>query len=170
MIFFIALSLSMDALSLSLAYGTTKINKKSKNILPLIVGIFHLLMPITGNLIGSKILEIIKINPNILVAIILIIIGINMCIKKEEKLGTVENIIEILLFSLAVSLDSFSVGIGLKAITRHIYLAPFIFSITAGIITYIGLNLGKLFFNKIGTLAPLLGGISLIIIGITYII
>lgn len=170
MIFFIALSLSMDALSLALAYGTTKINKKFKLLISTIVGLFHLFMPIIGNIIGTNILSIIKVNPNTLVSIILIFIGVNMCFKKEEKINIIENIVQIFLFALAVSIDSFSVGLGLNAITKYLYIAPFIFSVTAAIITYIGLNLGNAISNKLGALAPIIGGIALIIIGITYIV
>ena len=92
-----------------------------------------------------------------------------MCIKKEEKINPIKNIIEIFFFALAVSLDSFSVGIGLKGITNKIFLAPLIFSITAGTITYIGIILGNKISKKIGNLAPIIGGILLIIIGIIYI-
>ncbi len=167
MIFLIALSLSMDAFSLALAYGTNKIEKKYP--LSITVGLFHFIMPIIGYLIGTIVMQIIKIKPNIIVSIILIFIGISMCIKKEEKIIPIKNIIEILLFSTAVSLDSFSVGIGLKAITNNIYKASFIFSITAGIITHLGLILGQKISKKIGYLAPIIGGIFLILIGIMYI-
>lgn len=170
MIFFIALSLSMDALSLSLAYGSSYLRQKDIYLIPVIVGLFHFFMPIIGTIIGTNIFKIIRINPSILVGIILIFIGINMCTKKEEELSNLETIIQIILFALAVSLDSFSVGIGLKAITNHIFLASFIFCTTACIITYLGLKLGNIISNKIGKYAPLLGGICLIIIGVTYII
>jgi len=170
MIFFIALSLSMDAFSLSLAYGSSYLKKKDLYLIPTIVGLFHFFMPIIGSFIGTSLLQMIKISPNILVGIILILIGINMCIKKEEELNSLENIIQIVFFALAVSLDSFSVGIGLKAITNHIILSSVIFCITAGIITHLGLRLGNIISNKVGKIAPLLGGIFLIIIGVTYII
>ena len=169
MIFLIAISLSMDAFSLSLAYGTNKIENKTKYTLSIIVGIFHFFMPLIGSSIGNIILKIIKIKPQIIVSIILSFIGISMCIKKEEKINPIKNIIEILFFALAVSLDSFSVGIGLKGITNKIFLAPLIFSITAGTITYIGIILGNKISKKIENLAPIIGGILLIIIGIIYI-
>lgn len=114
-------------------------------------------------------MQIIKIKPNIIVSIILIFIGINMCIKKEETKKNIENIIELFMFSLAVSLDSFSVGISLKAITNNIYTSSIIFSITAGIITYLGLKLGNKISKKIGIISPILGGIILTLIGLTYI-
>ena len=105
MIFLIAISLSMDAFSLSLAYGTNKIENKTKYILSIIVGIFHFFMPLIGSSIGNIILKIIKIKPQIIVSIILSFIGISMCIKKEEKINPIKNIIEIFFFALAVSLD-----------------------------------------------------------------
>lgn len=155
----------MDAFYLSLAYGTKKINNK----LPITVGIFHFIMPLLGNFVGNIIMQIIKIKPNIIVSIILIFIGINMCVKKEETKQNIENIIELFTFSLAVSLDSFSVGISLKTISNNIYLSSIIFSITAGIITYLGLKLGNKISKKIGIISPILGGIILTLIGLTYI-
>ena len=41
MIFIIALSLSMDAFSLSLAYGTQNIENKTKYSIAIVVGLFH---------------------------------------------------------------------------------------------------------------------------------
>ena len=67
-IFVIAVSLSMDAFSLSLAYGTLNLKKKYIKQLSLIVGIYHFFMPLIGLLIG-------KIS-TIMGGIILIIIGI----------------------------------------------------------------------------------------------
>lgn len=168
MIFLIGLSLSMDAFSLSLAYGTNQINKKIK--LSTMVGLFHFIMPLIGSFIGSIILSIIKIKPNIIVSIILSFIGISMIFKKEEQISPLKTIIELILFSFAVSLDSFSVGIGLKAITNNIIISSIIFSLTAGIITYIGLLLGNKISQKIGFISQIIGGIFLILIGIIYLI
>ena len=94
MILLIALSLSMDAFSLALAYGTNKIANKIKYTLSIIVGLFHFIMPIIGYFIGTIIMQIIKIKPNIIVSIILIFIGISMCITKKEKLDSLKSIKE----------------------------------------------------------------------------
>lgn len=168
MIFIIALSLSMDAFSLSLAYGTNQINKKYQ--LSTMVGLFHFVMPLIGSLLGNIILNIIKIRPNIIVSIILSFIGLSMVFKKEEKVSPVKTLLEQILFSVAVSLDSLSVGIGLKAITNNIFLSSIIFSVTAGCITYLGLLLGNKISNKIGFISQTIGGIFLISIGIIYLL
>lgn len=168
MIFIISLSLSMDAFSLSLAYGTNQINKKYQ--LSTMVGLFHFVMPLIGSLLGNIILNIIKIRPNIIVSIILSFIGLSMVFKKEEKVSPVKTLLEQILFSVAVSLDSLSVGIGLKAITNNIFLSSIIFSVTAGCITYLGLLLGNKISNKIGFISQTIGGIFLILIGIIYLL
>ena len=77
---------------------------------------------------------------------------------------------EMILFGLAVSIDSFSVGIGLKAITNNYILSVLSFSLSSFIFTYIGLNIGKKINNLIGKISTLIGGITLLIIGIIYII
>ena len=46
MVMLIAISLSMDAFSLSLAYGTLNLEKKYINLLSIIVGVYHFFMPI----------------------------------------------------------------------------------------------------------------------------
>ena len=53
----IAVSLSMDAFSLSLAYGMQQMTKKDKILLSVIVGIYHFFMPLIGLNIGSAILK-----------------------------------------------------------------------------------------------------------------
>ena len=168
----IAVSLSMDAFSLSLAYGTLNLEKTYIKKLSTILGIYHFFMPLLGLTIGNIILKIVPINTNIIVCIVLTFIGIEMIIetfKKKEEIKIME-INELLLFGLAVSLDSFSVGIGLKAITNNYIICVSIFSLSSFIFTYIGLVLGKKINNLIGKISTLIGGLTLIIIGIIYIL
>ena len=168
----IAVSLSMDAFSLSLAYGTLNLSNKNINQLSIIVGLYHFFMPILGMLIGKIIFNYLPIQPNLIVFIVLVIIGIQMLIesfKKDDKVK-IMTFIELLLFGLAVSIDSFSVGIGLKGISNNYILAALIFSITSFVFTYIGLHLGKKINNLVGNISTFLGGITLIIIGILFLV
>ena len=57
-LFLIAISLSMDAFSLSLAYGTLNLKKKEIHRLALMVGIFHFVMPLFGHLFGDFLLRL----------------------------------------------------------------------------------------------------------------
>jgi putative Mn2+ efflux pump MntP len=172
LIFIIAVSLSMDAFSLSLAYGTISMTKKEINLLSIIVGIYHFFMPILGMLTGQFIFNVIHINENLIVLIIFSFIGINMIIesfKKEESVKKMK-IGEMILFGLAVRIDSFSVGIGINNISNNFIMCSSIFSITSFVFTYIGLKLGNKLNQLIGKVATLIGGITLIMLGIIYIL
>lgn len=168
----IAISLSMDAFSLSLVYGTLNMKKSDIKILSFIVGIYHFLMPLIGMYIGKIILQIFPLNPNIIVFIVLTFIGIQMIFESFRENTTIKlmNIKEYIFFGLAVSLDSFSVGIGLRAIYNYPIISALLFSISSLIFTYLGLNLGKTINKAIGKISTLLGGLCLVIIGISYLI
>jgi len=170
MVIIIAISLSMDAFSLSLAYGTLNLEKKYINILSVIVGIYHFIMPLLGMWVGNSILQILPVSTNTIVFVVLVLIGIEMIIEsfKQERSISLMKVSELLIFGLAVSLDSFSVGLGLSAIYKNPWVCSIIFSISATIFTYIGLYLGKTINKLIGKISTLVGGIILIIIGILY--
>lgn len=166
----IAVSLSMDAFSLALAYGTINLERKYITKLSIIVGIFHFFMPLIGLLTGNIFLRIIPLKPDTVVFVVLSFIGLEMIIdtlKKEEEVKKM-HLSEMLLFALAVSIDSFSVGIGLKTITTKYLLSSFIFILTSFIFTYLGLNLGNKINHIIGRISTFLGGLVLILLGIIY--
>ena len=171
-IFIIAVSLSMDAFSLSLAYGTLNLDKKNIYELSIIVGIYHFFMPLFGTLCGSKILSLIPINNYLLVFLVLSVIGIEMIIETFKNSSDVKimKMGELILFGLAVSVDSFSVGIGLSSISNNILIAVIVFSLVSFLFTYIGLIMGKKINSIIGKASTLIGGMVLIIIGIFYLI
>lgn len=171
LVIIIAISLSMDAFSLALAYGTLNLNKKDIYKLSLTVGVYHFFMPLLGLFLGSIILKYIN-NPNIIVFIILFIIGIQMIYEtfKEEDIKNIVCFKQMLLFGLAVSVDSFSVGIGLNVISKNYLYCSTIFSLFSLTFTYLGLILGKKINNIIGKTSTIIGGLILIIIAFMYLI
>lgn len=168
----IAVSLSMDAFSLSLAYGTLNVEKSKRIILSVIVGIYHFLMPILGMSVGKTVLYLLPIKPTTVVFFVLLIIGIQMILEsfKQDRNISLLKISEFFIFGFAVSVDSFSVGIGLNAIYTKPLIAALIFSLSSFIFTYVGLYLGTKINDWIGKSSTLIGGIVLIIIGICYLI
>ncbi len=169
LVIIIAISLSMDAFSLALAYGTLNLNKKDIYKLSLVVGFYHFFMPLLGLFFGNIILKYVS-NPNFLVFVILFIIGIEMIYEtfKEEDIKNIVSFRQILLFGLAVSIDSFSVGIGLNVISKNYLYCSTIFSIFSLSFTYLGLILGKKINNIIGKTSTIIGGLILIVIAIMY--
>ena len=130
-LFIIAVSLSMDAFSLSLAYGTINLSKNNMLILSIIVGIYHFFMPLVGMLFGNVIINYFPIKPETIVFFVLTIIGIQMIYEsfKSKEIVKKMSIFELIMFGFAVSIDSFSVGIGIKAITNLHFLSFLIFSV-----------------------------------------
>ena len=135
----------MDSFSLSLAYGTLNLSEDKEKKISIMVGIFHFFMPILGFLIGKVIINIIKINPEIIAGVVFIVLGLEMIISllKKEDLKVITGIFSMILFAFTVSIDSFSIGIGINAISNNIILCSSVFSLVSAIITYIGLRLGK---------------------------
>lgn len=167
LIFFIAVSLSMDAFFLSIAYGSLNLEKKKVYMLSIIVGLYHFFMPIFGITFGN----ILNIKSNYIVALIFLVIGINMIfdIYKEKKIKPI-SLLYMLLFGLSVSIDSFTVGIGLSKIMKFTMLCPVTFSLVSLIFTYIGLVLGKKISETVGNVSIFIGGLTLIVLGVYYII
>ena len=129
-------------------------------------------MPIFGMIIGNFIFNILHINSKLIVLLIFTFIGINMILeslKKEEKIKKMK-LSEMILFGLAVSIDSFSVGIGLNNISNNFIMCSSIFSIISFMFTFIGLQLGNKLNQMIGKISTIIGGITLIIFGIFYLI
>ena len=171
-IILIGIALSMDTFSLSLSVGMFNISNRKALKLACIVGIMHFIMPFLGMILGEQLIQIFEIKYDILLGFILIIIAIQMMIDvirhEEEKFNL--NTFGMFLFAFGVSLDSFSLGLGLKAITSNIYLAMSVFVICSSLFTYLGVASGR-FANKIlGIYANILGSIILFILGLMHLI
>lgn len=166
----IAVGLSMDAFSLAILYGTLNFDKRKTLSLAGSVGLFHFFMPLLGNLVGLFLLKILPISPNIVVGIIFMAISIQMLISvfKEEEIVDLKGIFAIIVFAFTVSIDSFTVGIGLPAICDNKFLAVSIFSITSFLFTYTGLRIGSKLTEKFGKFSTLLGSIVLLCLSFVY--
>ncbi len=172
LVFLVAISLSMDAFSLSLAYGTLGIPKKQIYLLSLIVGIFHFFMPLIGMLIGTSILNLIKIKTDVIVFIVLFAIGLEMLVESfshKEELKVMKTI-ELFLFAFAVSIDSFSVGLTLTNINPNYLLSVTIFACSSALFTFTGMVLGNKIAKLAGKISTIIGGLVLMIIGLFYVI
>ena len=167
--FFMAIGLSMDAFSLALAYGTTKINVRKKIILSLTVGIFHYIMPNLGALLGTELLLNYIAKANYLVGIIFLILAIEMFISRnDEKKGSITNLLSIIIFAFTVSIDSFSVGIALSLTSKTIITACLIFALTSMSFTFLGINIGHKIAIKFEKKSEYIGIIILLLLGLKY--
>lgn len=161
----LGLSLSLDAFSLSLSYGLMNIEKSKIKLTSIIVGIFHFIMPLLGYGLSNILFKYINIDLKYfsILVFILIIFSIIKNIKEKETIYELD-IMGMILFSFAVSIDSFNVGMSLNYLTNNIILAPIIFMSLSFTLTYIGFRLGNYISEKIGIISKVLSAGILIII------
>ncbi len=166
----VGISLSMDAFSLALIYGTQNINRNSKIILSVIVGMYHFFMPLLGLFFGNIITNYFIFDVNILVSVIFFIIGIEMIVSslKDKDNLLLLNLFGYFMFGFSVSVDSFTTGIGLNVINNNYLEVSLIFSLVSGIFTFCGLFLGYRLKEYFGKISTIFGGVMLIILGICY--
>ena len=169
-LFILAIGLSMDAFSLAMIYGTLNLSSRMRKLMSIMVGIFHFFMPILGYQVGEFILNLIPIDPEILVGVIFVVLGIQMLLslKEEEKVKMLTGIFSVLFFAFTVSIDSFSIGVGFGAMKTNILTPCLIFSLVSGIFTYLGVSLGQKLQSRFGNITTLIGSIILIALGISY--
>ena len=155
----------MDAFALALSYGISKVSFKNAIITAIVVGIFHFFMPLFGNFIGISLFEYTIFKPRYVLFLVFLILSIDMFIHYFEKNNKLRplSIIGTIFFALSVSVDSFSVGLGISYLYNNIILVVSIFCLISTTFTMIGFELGKTLFNKLGRYSYLIGSIILLI-------
>lgn len=161
-IILISISLSMDAFTISICEG---IKNGNKNI-TLSFALFQFIMPIIGYYLGNILSNRIINYHSYLSSILLIIIGIMMIKEKKISINNNINFKETILLSIATSIDAFVIGISFSFNNTNILLSSIIIGLITFIICNIGYYLGNLLNKKIHQYANVIGGITLIIIGI----
>lgn len=165
--FFIGISLSLDAFSLSITIGTLSPSKRKQIELIGIIGLFHLMMPILGYILGNKLFQISNQYTNILVSFIFIILAIEMYLDRNEKHQLlILSFIKIIMIAITVSIDSFAVGIAFGLKQEMVMLAIPIISSCSMIFTYLGLKIGKYLKSKYQEKGKLIGIIILFLLGL----
>lgn len=168
--FFMGLSLSMDAFSLTISLGIHNPSKIERKKITLVIGIFHLIMPLIGYTIGSILNKYISfIKSNYLSSIIFLSLAIQMFLDRKKEDEKIElNLITILLLSLTVSIDSLSVGFAYHLSNESIIEASIIFMLISASFTHLGLTLGKKVKEKFQEKSIYLGILIMILMSLKY--
>ncbi len=168
-IILIGISLSLDAFSLALLYGTIALSKKQIIILSITVGLYHFFMPIIGGLIGNIIDNNLLIPHNYIVFVLFLLLSFEMISSIYDERKTINmNHRGMLSFGLAVSIDSFFSGVGLTLVHVSIIRSAIIFSLLSAMFTYLGLVIGNKISERFGKYSTLFGGLVLLGIALYY--
>lgn len=170
----ISLSLASDAFAVSICKGMSikNINLKKSLIIASYFSIFQMLMPVIGYFIGSQYISFITNFTHFIVFVILIIIGLKMIdeSRKANILNDKLNFKEMLILSIATSMDALAIGISFSLLKMTLLKPVSLIGIITFIMCFIGAKLGNKIGEKYKSKAELLGGIILIIIGLKIII
>lgn len=164
-----AVALGMDAFSVGLGMGMFKLRLKRIFKIGLAIGGFHAIMPLLGMLIGDYLSDYFGKLATMAGGVLLLLLGAQMIYS--TFFGGPEAIVEpigigLLLFSLSVSLDSFSVGLSLGIYGARMWLTVFLFGVVSAFLTWIGLLMGRKFQGWIGTYGEMFGGCILFVFGL----
>lgn len=170
----IAIALGFDAFSLGIGIGLKGIRYRHIVKLGIVIGIFHILMPVGGMLMGNLMSTILGQWATIVAGLLLIILGLHMIINsfKEDshQLFDYRTMWGLLLLSFSVSVDSFSVGITLGMFQTSFWLTVLMFGAFGAIMAMLGLVLGRRVSSTLGEYGETLGGIILVVFGVYFIV
>jgi Predicted membrane protein len=167
----IAVGLSMDAFAVAICKGLSmcKMSYKKAAITGGFFGGFQAFMPLIGFLLGTSFKEYIVSFDHWIAFVLLVIIGINMIKESKEECEIVEDTIDIknmLMLSLATSIDALAIGVTFAFLQVSIVPAICIIGITTFIFSFFGVKIGNVFGEKYKSKAEITGGIILIAMGI----
>ncbi len=167
----IAFGLSMDAASISVVSGSSskKINFLEGARIAFFFGLFQAIMPVIGWFLGVKLEEIIKNIDHWIAFILLAVIGVRMIygsLKKQYEKNNISGYYDLILLSIATSIDALVVGVTLGLMDDSIFFSASIIGIITFIICLMAYLIGGKFGSVIGKKVEILGGIILIFIGL----
>lgn len=180
----LGVGLAMDAFSVSIANGIIEPHMKKGRMYKIagVYAVFQMMMPLIGWLLVTTIAQIFDAFSILIPWIalfLLLFIGGKMVIegikdrkkgdkKEEEKAEPAKLTIgALMLQGIATSIDALSVGF---TISEYSFLQAFASSLIIGVVTLviclIGLIFGKKIGNKFSSIATIIGGVILILIGV----
>lgn len=171
-LFLIAVGLSMDALAIALCKGLSveKVQKKHMVITGLWFGGAQALMPLIGYLLGTSFSKVVESIDHWIAFVLLGLIGINMLKESREEAKKLDASFSAkVMFPLAIadSIDAMAAGVTFAFEEVKIIPAILLIGIITFIISAIGVKVGSKFGEKYKSKAEVLGGVILIVMGVT---
>lgn len=174
-ILLIGVGLSMDAFAVAICKGLNmrRVNKTYCFMIALFFGGFQALMPLLGWTLGRQFEKYISAVDHWIAFVLLAFLGGKMVLdaRKEEaeeevKMDCKLDIKELLLLSIATSIDALAVGITFAFLNVSILPAITLIGCTTFLLSAGGVFMGNIFGSKYKSKAELLGGVILILIGL----
>jgi putative Mn2+ efflux pump MntP len=168
----IALSLAIDAFSVSMTHGLANKSFKLTNALKIGVsfGSFQAIMPILGWQAGVTIMDFISGFDHWIAFGLLSIVGGRMIYEstKNESQKLIKSLSTgvLLMLSIATSIDALAVGLSLSFLRVPILVPTIIIGLVTFSLSFLGVYFGNRFGHFLGNKIEVVGGIVLIVIGL----
>lgn len=169
----LSIGLAMDAFSVATAtgFGLGKIRLSDAARMSFCFGLAHVLMPISGWLIGRTIVDLISQIDHWIAFSLLLFVGGRM-IKDafddgcEVDSAAVFRFSSLILFTVAVSIDALAVGLSFSLQRISIVLPSLFMGAGTLVFTFTGLMIGSRTGQALGKSSQIIGGLILIYIGV----
>lgn len=172
-----AFALGMDAFSLGLGMGMLRLKRREILRISLTIGIFHVVMPLIGMVIGRYLAREVGDMTRWFGALLLIGLGVHMIWNSmkgegegggESKSSSRTMGLGLVLFAMSVSIDSLSVGLSLGTFGANLGLAVALFGICGALMAAFGLSIGSKVSHLFGEYGEAVGGAVLIGFGVKF--
>jgi putative Mn2+ efflux pump MntP len=169
----LAVGLAMDAFAVSVCKGLAigKSSVRAGLIVGAWFGFFQFLMPVIGFYIGSSFSGIIEDYDHWVAFILLALIGANMIREsfkgEDEDMSGSLGFRNMLFFAIATSIDALASGISLAMTEDSIWMPAVAIGVVTFLMSFVGTYIGCKAGSRLGPTAELIGGIILILIGIS---
>lgn len=173
-IFVMAVALGMDAFSLGIGIGLKGVRLYDILKLSSLIGVFHVLMPLGGMYTGQYVSELLGGIATSAAGALLLLLGGHMVYSslRGEAVDSINHrtLWGMLVFAFSVSIDSFSVGVSLGMFSAHVWLTVLLFGLFGGLMSVLGLMLGRKASRSLGGYGEALGGVILFGFGLLFLI
>jgi putative Mn2+ efflux pump MntP len=173
-LFGIALALAMDAFAVALGTGMNLAALTGRHLFRLgfHFGLFQALMPVIGWLAGLTVQKQVAAWDHWIAFALLTFVGGKMLkeafVHDDEDTGASDPTrgLSLVLLSVATSIDALAVGFSLSMLGVSIWTPALVIGLVAGVLTVVGMLLGRRAGDHWGPRVEIVGGLVLIGIGV----
>lgn len=172
-IIMMAAALGMDAFSLGIGIGMKGVRLQEVVRISAVIAFFHILMPLLGIFTGEYLGMLLGQVAEYVSGGLLILLGIHMIVSSVRGGGmqvvNTRTFLGMILFAMSVSVDSFSVGVSLGMFHSNLVLTVLAFGFFGGLMSVMGLLLGRRVSHSLGDYGEAVGGAVLLAFGLMFI-
>lgn len=171
----LALAMSTDAFAAAIGKGATLQRPRFSDALRLgiLFGVIEAITPLIGWFLGQFASAYVEAWDHWIAFILLAFLGLNMIKSglsnsEDEETDKTDkhSFLSLVLTAIATSIDSAAVGVSLAFVNVSIVEAAILIGLATTVMVTLGVMIGRVVGNLVGHRAELLGGATLIIIGL----